>query len=479
VDSSVEDRSGGLWLYTPCGIVHLPAAEVGGWISGVDRGVLTPPVQPTVLDTRDGAPRAVASSLTMTPHVAAGIDGKIWVAAQDGVATVDSVHLPRNALAPPVRIEQLIADRRVYDARTGVRLPPLVGDLQIDYTALSLVAPEKNSFRIMLEGRDVGWKDVGTRRQSFYTDLGPGTYRFRVVASNNSGVWNETGSTLEFSIAPAYYQRRSFQALVGVAALGLAWAGYRGRVRQVARHYQQRLDERVNERTRIARELHDTLLQSFHGLLLQFQTATYLLPDRPAEARARLDGALVQAARAITEGRDAVQGLRASTVEGNELAVAIRTLGDALATGMATATAPDFSVSVEGETRHLHPIARDEIYKIAAEALRNAFSHAQARCIEVEIHYHADEFRLRVRDDGRGIDSAVLANRGLDGHYGLRGMPERAALIGGEFAIWSDAGAGTEVELRLPAARIYAATAKRSWLSRWVPVKALARGKVS
>ena len=292
VDSIVEGAARGLWLYTPCGVVHLPAAETRGWDKRRRPRRRRSAVRPIVLDGRDGAPRAVASSLTMTPHMAMGTDGKIWLAAQDGVAVVDSAHLSRNAIPPPVHVEQLVADRRAYDARTGVRLPPLVRDLQIDYAALSLVAPEKNTFRIMLEGRDTEWQDVGTRRQAFYTDLGPGAYRFRVIASNNSGVWNEAGETLEFSIAPAYYQTRWFGVVVVALTLGLVWAGYRGRVRQVARQYQQRLDERVNERTRIARELHDTLLQSFHGLLLRFQTASYLLPDRPAEAKENLDTAI-------------------------------------------------------------------------------------------------------------------------------------------------------------------------------------------
>ena len=376
VDSTIEDADGGTWLYTPCGVVRVPPAEMRGWTDAIDRGDVAPQVRPIVLDSRDGAPRAVASSLTMMPHMAIGADGRIWLAAQDGIAVIDSVRLPHNALSPPVHIEQFVADRRTYDATSVVRLPPLVRDLQIDYTALSLVAPEKNNFRIMLEGRDAEWQDVGARRQAFYTDLRPAAYRFRVMASNNSGVWNEVGATLEFSIAPAYYQTRWFQALVVASSLGLVWAGYRARVRQVARQYQRRLDERVNERTRIARELHDTLLQSFHGLLLRFQTALYLLPDRPAEAKGQLAGAIDHAAKAITEGRDAVQGLRSSTLEKNDLAMAISALG---ASSRPTARPrPAFHVAVEGETRDLHPIVRDEIYKIAAEALRNAFRHAHA-----------------------------------------------------------------------------------------------------
>jgi signal transduction histidine kinase len=221
-----------------------------------------------------------------------------------------------------------------------------------------------------------------------------------------------------------------------------------------------RLEERVGERTRIARDLHDTLLQSFHGLLLRFQTVSYLLPERPADAKETLDRAIEQAAKAITEGRDAVKGLRASTVERHDLALAIRTLGDELATDASAHEPPRFTVAVEGETRDLHPIVRDDIYKIAAEALRNAFRHAHAGRVEVEIRYHNEEFRLRVRDDGKGIDPAVLANYGLEGHYGLRGMPERAALIEGKLAVWSEVGAGTEVELRLPASVVYTTSSR-------------------
>jgi signal transduction histidine kinase len=333
----------------------------------------------------------------------------------------------------------------------------------------------------MLEGRETEWRDVGTRRQAFYTDLAPGWYRFRVRGSNNSGVWNEATAALEFSIAPAYYQTRWFQALVVAAALSLGWAGYVARLRQVAREYHRRLDERVHERTRIARELHDTLLQSFHGLLLRFQTASYLLSQRPEEAKATLDDAIEHAARAITEGRDAVQGLRASAVERNDLALAVKTLGDELASDPSAQRHPVFDVAVEGLTRDLHPIVRDEIYKIAAEALRNAFRHAHAGRVEVDIRYDDAEFRLHVRDDGTGIDPKVLANQGLEGHYGLRGMPERAALIGGTLAVWSEVGAGTEVDLRLPGSFVYATPTKRSWLSRLLAaaMPARARGDAS
>ena len=204
---------------------------------------------------------------------------------------------------------------------------------------------------------------------------------------------------------------------------------------------------------------------------------SYLVPERPAEAKEKLDGAIQQAAKAITEGRNAVQGLRASTVEHNDLAVAIRTLGDELATDASVHRPSTFHVAVEGQARDLHPIVRDEIYRIAAEALRNAFRHAHAGRVEVEIRYDTEQFRLRVRDDGKGIDQAVLAKQGLEGHYGLRGMPERAALIGGTLAVWSEVGAGTEVELRLPASVVYATSGRRSWWSRLWPVRRSAYGR--
>jgi signal transduction histidine kinase len=192
-----------------------------------------------------------------------------------------------------------------------------------------------------------------------------------------------------------------------------------------------------------------------------------------------LDTAIEQAAKAITEGRDAVQDLRASTVERNDLAVAIRTLGDELATH-ASALAPTFSVAVEGQTRDLHPIVRDEIYKTATEALRNAFRHAHAGRVEVDIRYDVEEFRLRVRDDGKGINPPVLAGQSLAGHYGLSGMKERAALIGGKLAVWSEVGAGTEVELRLPAS-VYATSPRRTWWARLLAPKTSAhvRGDAS
>jgi signal transduction histidine kinase len=391
------------------------------------------------------------------------------------VSVIDPRHLPFNKLPPPVHIEQVTADGKTYwrnlsgDAPSShPKLPPLVRDLSIEFTALSLVAPEKVRFRFMLEGQDPDWREVVNERHVEYSNLVPGNYRFRVTASNNSGVWNEDGAVLDFSIAPAYYQTTWFQAMVAMAGLALLWVAYQVRVRRLAHEFDLRLEERVNERTRVARELHDTLLQSFHGLLFRFQAAVNLLPERPTEAKQKFESAIDRAAQAITEGRDAIQDLRATTVIANDLALAISTLGDELAASGVNGNGTVVHVAVQGTPRDLHPILRDDIYRIAGEALRNGFRHAHARRIEVEITYDDRQFRLQVRDDGRGIERAVLADE-RRGHFGLPGMRERAELVGGRLDVWSEVGVGTEIDLMIPAAKAYAAAGARRgawWLGR-------------
>jgi signal transduction histidine kinase len=395
-------------------------------------------------------------------------DGRLWFNSQQALQVVDPARIAKNQVQPPVHIEAVMADRIAYPPLDGLRLPKLTHDLEIDYTALSLIAPQKVQFRYMLSGVDQGWEDVGVRRQAFYMNLKPGTYTFRVIASNNDGVWNEAGASLDFAIAAAYYQTRWFQASVTMAGLAFLWAAYQVRVRRIGHEFDLRLDERVNERTRVARELHDTLLQSLHGLLFRFQAVANMLPERPADAKQKLEGAIDQAAEAITEGRDAVQNLRAATVLTNDLAVAITTLGDELAASDANGNGTVVHVAVQGTSRDLHAILRDDIYRIAGEALRNAFRHAHARRIDVHIRYDDRQFQLRVRDDGQGIDSALLDEQ-RPGHFGLPGMRERAELVGGRLDVWSEVGAGTEVDLTIPAAKAYATARARR--RAWWPVK--------
>jgi signal transduction histidine kinase len=242
----------------------------------------------------------------------------------------------------------------------------------------------------------------------------------------------------------------------------MLWGLYRLRMHQMAREFNAHLEGRVEERLRVARDLHDTLLQSFQGLLPQFQAARNLLSRRPADAGQVLDTALDDAARAITEARDSIQGMRLSTVITNELAKAVEVLSKELVEQQRAANEDTtaYSVEIEGAPQDLHPVLRDEVYRITEEALRNAFRHARARRIEVEIRYDARKLRVRVRDDGTGIDTRVL-QEGRTGHYGLPGMRERAKAIGGQLEVWSEQGAGTEVQLTIPASVAYASRAGR------------------
>jgi signal transduction histidine kinase/ligand-binding sensor domain-containing protein len=464
INATIVDNDRSLWLYMGCGLVRIQRRELDAWIADHKRKI-----EMTVWDAADGVRLRSSAASEYGPRVAKSDDGKLWFVTGEGIQVVDPRHLAFNKVQPPVHIEQIVADHKNYwnsitgTAVSNLRLPARTRDLTINYTALSLVAPEKVHFKYMLEGQDRGWKEVVNERQAQYTNLAPRHYRFRVIASNNSGVWNEQGDSVEFSVDPAYYQTNWFFALCVAAILALLWGAYQFRVRRLHHEFDMTLDARVGERTRIARELHDTLLQSFHGILLHLQTVSNELSG--GETKHKLDGVIDQAARAIVEGRDAVQGLRASTTEGNDLALAIRTLGEELGAADTRSRRPEFMVQVEGAPRNLHPIVRDEVYRIAAEGLRNAFRHANAQRIEAEIHYDDRQLRARVRDNGKGIDRQLISGDVRQGHFGLRGMRERAKLLGGNLSVWSELDSGTEVELSIPAARAYltAPGRRRSW----------------
>jgi signal transduction histidine kinase len=399
------------------------------------------------------------------PTAIEGTDGRLWFTVNNGVVWLDPALASNKIPPPPVTIQSVSADDESYALGQPLKFPARTSSVQITYAAVSLSDPEAIHFRYRLQETDKEWHEVGTSTSVSYRNLLPGTYHFVANASDTNGLWSNNTAAVEFTVLPAFYQTNWFRALCGLFFLALLWAAYQWRLRQLHHQFETTLEARVGERTRIARELHDTLLQSFHGLLLRFQIVSELLPERPVEAKEQVDRSIERAAKAITEGRDAVQGLRESTVQKNDLARAINTLGEELETDPANHSAPAFRVTVEGEPRELHPILRDEIHRIAAEALRNAFRHAEARQVEVEIRYDNQQFRQGVRDDGRGIDPAVLSGQGREGHFGLPGMRERAKLIGGKLVVWSEVDAGTEVELRIPAGAACTTATKRTWIS--------------
>jgi ligand-binding sensor domain-containing protein/signal transduction histidine kinase len=483
-----EDRTGTLWVGTFDGFYRFSRqnetftryTETQGLPSSTIRCILEDGVGRLWLSTQKGISRFDPKTETFRNYdVSDGLqsnefstgchqdpDGEMFFGGNDGFNAFFPENVRDNPYVPPVVITSFkIYNKPVPLAANSVlkKAIPYVGSLTLSYrdnvfsfefAALSYANSQKNRYRYKLENLEPGWNEVGSKqRLATYTNLDPGKYVFRVQASNSDGVWNEEGVSLPILITPPWWRTNWFRAICATGLLVLLWAAYQLRVRQLHQQFGMMLEARVGERTRIARDLHDTLLQSFHGILLYFQSGINLLPENPpemrtAEARKTLEKAMHQAKHAIVEGREAIQGLRSSVVETNDLAVAMRTLGEELAANSNCS----FQVHAEGTPHNLHPILRDEVYRITGEAMRNAFRHADAKQIEVEIHYDERQLRVRVRDDGKGIDPKLLSDGEREGHFGLRGMRERAKLIGGKLTVWSDLGAGTELELSIPAA---------------------------
>jgi signal transduction histidine kinase len=460
----VETGNGDLWVHGALGIARIGAAELETYFRDPQHRVLI-----DRLDFQDGL-AGTAAQLLPRPSMIAGADGRLWFSTSSSVHWLDPAHVARNNLPPPVLIRAVLAEGQRLAPAAGMVLPAGTGNLRIDYTATSLTMPERMRFAYRLDGVDRDWRSGDPQRSAYYTNLGPGNYRFVVKASNNDGVWNNAGAELAFRIEPTLAQTLWFRLLCGAAGLTLLWLLYRLRLRQVARHIHARLDERIVERERIARELHDTLLQAVQGMMLHVQAAVLRMP-RQEPARAMVETALQQADDILEEGRDKVRDLRASGNAGLELAERLRQTAAALAAGTdcaAGGTAIVADVKTTGVPVCLHPIACEEILAIAREALANAFQHSGARRIMVEVNYGARELRLTVRDDGAGIPADVLAAGGREGHWGMQGMCERAAGIKAKLALHSAPGGGTEWLLTLAAGLAYQQSARRG-LRRWLP----------
>ena len=374
---------------------------------------------------------------------------------------VDSAYPPPVVLTDfrlfgnPVQIGKHSPLRNSISSTTDLILLHDQNVFSIAFAGLSYASPGTNRYRYRLEGLEPEWNEVGSdRRQAIYTTLPSGTYTFQVQAATRAGRWSEPGVALRIEILPAWWNAWRFRAFCLLVSLTFLWTLYRSYVRRLRQKFAIALQARVGERTRVARDLHDTLLQSFQGLMLRLQLVEDLLPD--GKAKDQLEQSLQRADQAIAEGRRAVYDLRSSTATPTDLTQAVRSLGDEFATENSAA----FHLVVEGAERELNPIVRDEVYFITREALRNAFCHARANRIEAEIAYGGRAFQLRIRDDGEGIPAQVL-EAGRAGHFGLSGMRERAKQVGGKLDFWSGAGAGTEIEFSIPGSIAYRTTMAR------------------
>jgi signal transduction histidine kinase/ligand-binding sensor domain-containing protein len=453
VSWSIEDGDQATWLALRCGLVRISRAEMDAWTGAVQTNKTADvSVRVTVFDTDEGF-RASPNANYFTSPVVRASDGRLWFIATGGVNVVDPHSLPFNDLPPPVQIEQVIADRKTYAAHTSangrVSLPALTRDLQIDYSALSLVAPERNIFRVKLEGHDSDWQDVGTRRQAFYNDLRPGAYRFRVRAANNSGVWNEAGAVLEFSVAPAYYQTIWFAALSAATLIALVWGGHRLRLRIVEKHGNEisALNERMmkaqeQERIRIAGELHDGVMQEMLAVTMMLGTVKRRVREDPA-ATATLDRAQQKLVQAGTDLRQLSHDLHPPLLQEAGLPKAVTAYCEQFSAASNIPVACDAAEDV----RDLSRGAALALFRIVQEALGNAAKHASAKQITVHLARSDGMVSLTVSDDGVGLDPSRFASAG---GLGLVMMRERATQLNGRFDFESVPGRGTTIRVVVP-----------------------------
>jgi signal transduction histidine kinase/ligand-binding sensor domain-containing protein len=432
----LDDGLGYLWIASMGRIFRVSRREVLDVFAGrLDR------VSPLTFDTWDGLRATEAGALSNSPAFRAR-DGRLWFATAQGAAVVDPSKIAEDDHAPQVVIEGMTVDGR-HDP-DGVYAPGR-GELTIDYTALAFRSPTKVQFRYRLEGFDERWVEAGNRRSAYYSRLDPGHYRFTVVASNRDGRWSGSPTTLELVLQPPFYRTLTFYLGCTALVLGLAAAVHRLRVRTM----HARLTAIIHERTRIARELHDTLAQGLAGVGLQLHSAMSILPRQSSldRVRGQLEQAHSMIRSSLAEVRRSIWVLRAQTArDAQDL---VTSLSDSL--GQLTAdSGARARFDVTGEPRPLPPDLERNLLRIAHEAVTNAVRHAAAREITIALQYERDHVRLRVRDDGRGFDPEAALRQVRGEHFGLVGISERTRSMGGEITLTSRPGAGAEIDCRLP-----------------------------
>jgi signal transduction histidine kinase/ligand-binding sensor domain-containing protein len=439
---AISDKEGDLWLGYNMGVTRLDLLKVRG-----AKASSTRELDWRLYDARDG----IENSPDLKGNFSAALarDGRLWLTTSRGIAILDTTDLRTNAIPPPVHILELNADGQEIDLSKPIQLRPLTRSIQFSFTGLSLSDPRNVHFRYRLDGFDRDWHDSGSRRDASYTNLHPKRYVFRVNAANSDGVWNNSGATLDFELAPAYFQTIWFLLLCIGIALTCAVMLFRARLQSAQRNMRMRFEERIEERARIAQELHDHLIQEMVGIGMQLETAEELTPD-DARAKRPLERALALSRSAIASGRLTLQELRSRAMTGSALVEILRGTAEAYA----QTDSSTVQYIVEGDERPLCPEFAEEVSEISQEALRNALKHAGNSAIVVRLHFGTKSFDLSVRDEGSGMSDAVM-RMGAAGHYGLAGMRERAARISATIFIHSAPGSGTTVQVSVPATLAY------------------------
>ena len=434
--SILEDEAGDLWLGTAVGIVNVKPDEIEKALKDPEHHISY-----RLFDRSDGlrgAPMALGH-----PTAARGQDGTLWFVTDSGVAIVDPKRLEASSMPTPTILEDVVVDGLAMGTMSTSALPAGAKRLEFQFTAVNLRSSSKVRFRYWLEGFDTAWVDAGARRAAVYTNLEAGEYRFRVMASDN-GVWNSEEAIWGFHIQPVYYRTRTFY-FACIAAAGLIIAGtWWQHVRRVRR----RMLLVVAERSRIARELHDTLLQSLVGCLLQFESITKMLETSPSSARHQLNVARDQVEHGIQEIRSSIWGLRSPGLD-SDLATEVQAIADRTAKGSGIGV----DVVVHGALESSSLDIKRQLLRIVQEAFTNATRHSRATQIRAELQSENNELRIRVSDNGRGFDQEQIASKVADGvadRWGLITMHERARSIGARLQISSQPGLGTIVEIHAP-----------------------------
>jgi signal transduction histidine kinase/ligand-binding sensor domain-containing protein len=429
-----EDGMGSLWFATSDHVLRVnPDKTVRGSLSDTD-------VQSYGID--DGLKGVESAGRDRT--VVADPQGRIWISVKSGLSVADPIVTSKNVVPLKVRIESMFAGGNQVKTQSSIKIPSGIKSITLNYRGTNLSVPERIWFRYKLDGSDQGWSDIVASRQVVYKNLGPGTYLFRIVASNNVGLWNGPETSVRFVIEPAFWQTWWFRVACLAGCCLTILAIYRLRIYQLTKRLNVGFQERLSERTRIAQELHDTLLQGVLSASLLLDVAEDQLPE-DSPTKPLLKRVLQLMGTVTEEGRNAVRGLRTTETDNQSLETAFSRLRQEFPLDGKT----DYRVIVDSVTRPLRPLIRDEVYRIGREALLNAFMHAHANRIEVEVEYASRHLRVWVRDDGRGIDPHMLQS-GREGHWGLVGIRERSERIGANLRLRSRIGAGTEVDLTVP-----------------------------
>jgi signal transduction histidine kinase/streptogramin lyase len=428
-----EDKTGSLWIATANRILR------------VDRQKVLRPIP----DSSAALEYSLADGLLSTQgvnrvrSVVRDSFGKIWLSTSRGLSFIDPKPMSFSSAPAFVHVEGIFADGRSVNLEERLRIHAPHQRITVAYTGLSLSVPSRVRFKYRLDGFDQEWSEPTPTREAVYTNLNPGSYCFRVVASNSEGLWNSTESTLTFEIEPEFWRTWWFRVTSLAVLAAAVFLFVRLRVLRLSKQLNIRFEERLAERTRIAQELHDTLLQGLLSASMQLHVANDRLAGN-SPAKPLVGRVLELMGRVIEEGRNAVHGLRSPKSASNLQEAFVEVRKD-----FPVKSQVGFRVIVEGTPRRLRPMIGDEVYRIGREALSNAFQHSHASDIEVEVEYAPSHLRVFVRDNGAGIDPHVLA-AGRDGHWGLSGMKERSEKIGGTLRVLSHAEAGTEVELSVP-----------------------------